>query len=60
MGFCIASEKNYFRIASDLRVRDSNRIAHRGWVARFGPLRGDSWEPVRHLQEFSVPPGSKV
>ena len=38
MGFRIASEK-LFRIASDLGVCDSNRIAHRGCIARFGPLR---------------------
>ena len=31
--------KNLFRIASDLGVCDSNRIAHRGCIARFGPLR---------------------
>ena len=40
MGFRIASEKKkLFRIASDLGVCDSNRIAHRGCIARFGPLR---------------------
>ena len=31
--------KKLFRIASDLGVCDSNRIAHRGCIARFGPLR---------------------
>ena len=31
--------KKRFRIASDLGVCDSNRIAHRGCIARFGPLR---------------------
>ena len=31
--------KKQFRIASDLGVCDSNRIAHRGCIARFGPLR---------------------
>ena len=30
--------KKLFRIASDLGVCDSNRIAHRGCIARFGPL----------------------
>ena len=30
--------KKLFRIASDLGVCDSNRIAHRGGIARFGPL----------------------
>ena len=39
MCFGIASE-NAFHIASDLGVCDSNRIAHRGCIARFGPL---SW-----------------
>ena len=38
MCFRIASEKK-FGIASDLGVCDSNRIAHRGCIARFGPLR---------------------
>ena len=28
-----------FHIASDLGVCDSNRVAHRGCIARFGPLR---------------------
>ena len=27
-----------FRIASDLEMCDSNRIAHRGCIVRFGPL----------------------
>ena len=31
--------KKHFHIASDLGVCDSNRIAHRGCIARFGPLR---------------------
>ena len=31
--------KKLFRIASDLGMCDSNRIAHRGCVARFGPPR---------------------
>ena len=35
--------KNIFHIASDLGVCDSNRIAHRGCIARFGPLRFRSW-----------------
>ena len=30
--------KKLFRIASDLGVCDSNRIAHRDCIARFGPL----------------------
>ena len=30
--------EKHFGIASDLGVRDSNRIAHRGGIARFGPL----------------------
>ena len=30
--------KKLFRIASDLGMCDSNRIAHRGCIARFGPL----------------------
>ena len=30
--------KKLFCIASDLGVCDSNRITHRGWIARFGPL----------------------
>ena len=29
----------FFRFASDLGMRDSNRIAHRGGTARFGPPR---------------------
>ena len=41
MCFRIASEK-LFRIASDLGVCDSNRIAHRGGIARFGPLRSQT------------------
>ena len=41
MGFRIASKKRLFRISSDLGVCDSNRIAHRGCIARFGPLRFD-------------------
>ena len=36
-GFHIAREK-LFCIASDLGVCDSNHIAHRGGIARFGPL----------------------
>ena len=40
MCFRIAGEK-LFRIASDLGVCDSNRIAHRGCIARFGPLGRD-------------------
>ena len=37
---CFASlATELFRIASDLGVRDSNRIAHCGRIARFGPLR---------------------
>ena len=36
-GLCIACEK-LFRIASDLGMCDSNRIAYRGCIARFGPL----------------------
>ena len=39
MCFRIASEKKLFRIASDLGMCDSNRIAHRGCIARFWPLR---------------------
>ena len=31
-------KKKLFRIASDLGMCDSNRIAHRGCIARFGPL----------------------
>ena len=31
-------KKKLFRIASDLGVCDSNRIAHRGCIAQFGPL----------------------
>ena len=38
MCFRIASEKKLFHIASDLGVCDSNRIAHRGCMAQFGPL----------------------
>ena len=41
MCFRIASrseKKKLFRIASDLGVSDSNRIAHRGCIVRFGPL----------------------
>ena len=45
MGFRGASENifriasgNMFGIASDLGVCDSNRVAHRGCIARFGPL----------------------
>ena len=38
MCFRIAT-KHFFRIASDLGMCDSNRIAHRGCIARFGPLR---------------------
>ena len=44
MCFRIASEKKQekttttFRSASDLEMCDSNRIAHRGCIARFGPL----------------------
>ena len=48
MGFRIASEK-LFRIASDLGVCDSNRIAHRGCIARFGPLRFLAWPPLQIL-----------
>ena len=44
MGFRIASEKT-FRIASDLGVCDSNRIAHRGCIARFGPLSPEQSTP---------------
>ena len=36
--FASLAEK-LFRIASDLGMCDSNRIAHRGCIARFGPLR---------------------
>ena len=48
MCFRIASEKKkkkLFHIASDLGMCDSNRIAHRGCIARFGPLspRLKSW-----------------
>ena len=28
---------DFFRIASDLGVCNSNRVAHRSWIARFGP-----------------------
>ena len=39
MCFRIASDKQKkIRIASDLGMCDSNRIAHRGCIARFGPL----------------------
>ena len=34
----LANKKKTFCIASDLGMRDSNRIAHRGCIARFGPL----------------------
>ena len=37
--FRIASEKELFRIANDLGVCDSIRIAHRSGIARFGQLR---------------------
>ena len=37
MCFRIASEKK-IRIDSDLGMCDSNRIADRGCIARFGPL----------------------
>ena len=40
--------KKLFRIASDLGVCDSNRIAHRGCIARFGPLSS------RHFPECVV------
>ena len=36
--------KTIFRIASDLGMCDSNRIAHRGCIARFGPLRSRDWQ----------------
>ena len=39
LGFHIASLAKNFRIASELGMCDSNRIAHRGCIARFGPLR---------------------
>ena len=39
MGIRIASQKKKKRIASDLGVCDSSRIAHRGSIVRFGPLR---------------------
>ena len=32
-------KKKLFRIAGDLGMCDSNRIAHHGCIARFGPLR---------------------
>ena len=37
-----------FRIASDLGVCDSNRIAHRGCIARFGPL---SFRTLKRISE---------
>ena len=37
--FSHRSRKKTFHIASALDVCDSNRIAHRGCIARFGPLR---------------------
>ena len=40
MGFRIASEKNCFRIANGLGVCDSNRMAHRGCIARFWATKG--------------------
>ena len=55
MGFHIASEKT-FRIASDLGVCDSNRIAHRGCIARFGPLSS----PRRTLSEGFLEASAKV
>ena len=51
MGFRIASEK-LFRIASDLGVCDSNRIAHCGCIARFGPLSSGHW--THKWQHFGV------
>ena len=37
--FLHRKRKQLFHFASDLGVRNSNRIAHRGCIARFGPLR---------------------
>ena len=49
--FQIKRKKN-FRIASDLGVCDSNRIAHRGRIARFGLLSlRDIW-PENFLWDF--------
>ena len=55
--------KKHFRIASDLGVCDSNRIAHRGCIARFGPLRvrqkkGKPGNSGDVLLLFSFPPPS--
>ena len=36
--------KQPFCIASDLAVCDSNRIAHRGGIVRFGPLRSKAFK----------------
>ena len=38
-GFSHRWRQESFSIASDFGVCDSNRIAHRGCIARFGPLR---------------------
>ena len=44
--------KKLFRIASDLGVCDSNRIAHRGSIVRFGPLSCHHFFPL-HLPLYS-------
>ena len=46
--------KKLFRIASDLGMCDSNRIAHRGCIARFGPLRGGGGRGSQY-GEFGFP-----
>ena len=51
MGFRIKTKK-LFRIASDLGVCDSNRIAHRGCIARFNPLRAEHYEEYSEVLVF--------
>ena len=51
------NKKKLFRIASDLGVCDSNRIAHRGCIARFGPLSSSTITAVKEFveTEFETP-----
>ena len=61
MCFRIASEK-LIHIAGDLGVCDSNPIAHRGCIVRFGPLRAETTllglsggqEDFKDVQAFSA------
>ena len=56
MCFRVASEQT-FRIASDLGMCDSNRIAHRGCIARFGPLSCKAFQKASHATGLWCVPG---